>query len=210
MHCQKKTPSKKRVSRPSTNLNAFDYARNGLYEQLSLVAAEQQRVDEYKDTAIEKAEIAVGAFTNLAKAIIESDDDIDDKKQELLLIWRQDETERVKMMVRLTGCDCFDYIPDGVFDEMINDIFSKAESNKGLIDMVDDLYAEHMNVDINMFIGHLEEKFEHNSKTSATKVEESSVQARVLRGIGNYALDVSKVAIGTTIALWVAKKIRDN
>lgn len=188
-----------------TMLNAFDNARHGLYEQLSLVAAEQQAIAQYKDEANEKAELAAIAFVDLAKAIFDSDADIDEKKSELTKLWHQDETERVKMMLHLMGCECFDCMSEEDFDDMVSGILLKAESNDNLISLIDDFYRNHMTIDLNTFVNHLEDRREHDIQHG-----EESIRTLVMLALGKYAVDVTKVAVGTTIALWLHRRLQDK
>jgi hypothetical protein len=189
-------------------LNRFDREREGLYDWLSSIAVEAPEAAEYHQATSELIDNTADAFTELALAVRISSSDIDDEKKQIEKLILQDDNERVELFSQLVECECFDALNEERAQEIVNDIYSESEDEKGLSEVIHTIYRANLAGDIQSFAGHVQEKHDQvEAITQSEIVNETSIDMIIsVPQLKKNALDIAKIALGASIALMASRK----
>lgn len=152
---QNQDPSEENQLKYIDALNRYDRDKKDLMDYMGEIAA--NGFDEF-DPGVSAAYVhnASRSFAKAVTALRESSSDIADPQLILRQLWVADDQERVAYYRTLTGDETHKFVAEDELDNIVNEIFAKANSYDELEEQVIKSYRMYLGMDTKILLGKLQ------------------------------------------------------
>lgn len=183
------------------HLTSFDESRQDLYGRLQALMANPVDVSLYAEDTGKLMSAAARNFADLSLEILREADDRESSQSQIVTLIKGDDEERVKKFSEATGDDAFVCMDREYIEEHVAEVFNQSETDTDLSEFFYQLYGSVISSDV--------EKLINLAQTRYAKRMQLEMESKpsTLTVIGSHALDVAKIAVGATVALWAYKRM---
>lgn len=137
-------------------LNSFDRERGQLHDAISTTAVDLPELEVYKAELSLLGSLATRALGNYVEAALVYQER-GAVKEDLLQLWRQDDTERTSIFTGIfEGDECFEPFRPGSLEKLVDDIFVEDTDTDNLPGTVTHVYGDILGDELSLFAEHTE------------------------------------------------------